>query len=363
MNLKREDNYDWLRIISMIAVIMIHVSGTWINSFSQYVSDGGKANELLHPIIACVYNSISRFAVPCFIMLTGAFVLDDNRTSNYKMFYQKKLSKIGVPTLIFSCLYIAYRVLLCIVGKRTGVGEVVTIVNDVIKGSPFYHMWYLFMLIGIYLLAPIVVRFKDSISYEMFRRIAFIFLVMASFSQWTTGNVKLNWNVGQSFEYLGYFMVGYVLRKDLRKNNIKAFFMILLGFFIEIVTAMVQFHFQIVKGIAESDLKYEIVSPYCPSIVIASLLIFAGFSMLTVKCNNWMRKLAGMSFVIYLFHAGVYDFIGKILYILKGKDYLLDCNNVYWIPILIVTVFVISVLLTIVYAKIMDSLICHIKKK
>ena len=162
-------------------------------------------------------------------------------------------------------------------------------------------------------------------------------------------------------------MVGYVLRKDLckdlRKNNMKALFMILLGGLIEIATAMVQFHFQIVKGIAEFDLEYRIVSPYCPSIVISSLLIFAGFSMLTVKCNNWMRKLAGMTFVIYLFHAGVYDFIMKILYILKGKDYLLGCNNVYWIPILVVIILMISVLLTFMYDNIMDSLVCHIKKK
>lgn len=361
MNLKREENYDWLRIISMIVVIMIHVSATWVGGFSHYVSDGGDANELLHPIMAYVYNSISRFAVPCFIMLTGAFVLDDNRTSDYKMFYQKKLSKIGVPTLIFSCLYIAYRIPFCFIGEKTGVGDLVTIVKDVIKGAPFYHMWYLYMLIGIYLLAPIVVRFKDSISYEMFRRIVFVFLVMASFSRWTTGNVKLNWNVGQSFEYLGYFMVGYVLRKDLRKNNVKAVIMILSGILIEIVAAMMQFHFQIVKGIAE--LKYGIVGPYCPLIVIASLLIFAGFSMLAVKGNKWMRKLAGMSFVIYLFHAGVYDFIEKLLHILKGKDYLLGCNNVYWIPILVVIVLIISVLLTIVYEKIMTSLLHHRKKK
>ena len=38
---KREENYDWLRVISMVAVIMIHVSSTWIGSFSQFVSDGG----------------------------------------------------------------------------------------------------------------------------------------------------------------------------------------------------------------------------------------------------------------------------------------------------------------------------------
>lgn len=41
MESAREYNYDWLRVVSMIAVIMIHVSDTWVSGFSTYVSEGG----------------------------------------------------------------------------------------------------------------------------------------------------------------------------------------------------------------------------------------------------------------------------------------------------------------------------------
>lgn len=30
---------------------------------------------------------------------------------------------------------------------------------------------------------------------------------------WTTQTVRLRWDVGQAFEYLGHFMIGYVIRK------------------------------------------------------------------------------------------------------------------------------------------------------
>lgn len=362
MSSKREENYDWLRIISMIAVIVIHVSDRWVGGFSEYVSGGGSVNELQYPIMACVYNTISRFAVPCFIMLTGAFVLADNRTGNYKEFYQKKLLKIGIPTIIFSVLYIIYRIPFCFVGEQAGAAEIISLIKDIVRGKPFYHMWYLFMLIGLYLLAPIVVRFKDSISYEMFRRIAFVFLVLASLSRWTTENIRLNWDIGQSFEYLGYFMVGYVLRRDLQKNNCKGFFLITLGVLVEIATALAEYHFQIVNGIGENELQYKIVSPYCPSIVIASVLIFAGFSMLTIRCNGWMKKIVGMSFIVYLIHAGVWDFVGKIIYVIKGRGYVMSLNNIYWIPIFAVIVFLISVLLTVVYEKMMVYLMAKVKK-
>lgn len=225
----REYNYDLLRVVSMIAVIMIHVSDSWIRNHLAYVSAGGSAEELLYPMRTCIYNAISRFAVPCFIMLTGAFVLSDSRTGNYKEFYQKKLKKIGVPTIIFSVLYILYRIPFCFFGESAGMKNLLLIIKDIIVGSPFYHMWYLYMLIGIYCLAPIVVRFKDSIKYETFRKIVFIFLILGSLSRWTTENVRLNWDIGQSFEYLGYFMVGYVLRKDLQKNTGKGILLIIGG--------------------------------------------------------------------------------------------------------------------------------------
>ena len=208
------------------------------------------------------------------------------------------------------------------------------------------------MLIGVYLLAPVVMLFKDSISYEMFRRVSVVFFIMASFSRWT-GSVTLNWDVGQSFEYLGYFMVGYILRRDSRKNNGKGILLIILGILFEIATAMEAFFIQFLRIIDEDDLMYTILEVYCSSIIstVAALLIFAGFSMLIIKGNKCTRKLAKMSFIIYLFHAGVWDFLKKLLCINKGSGYILAVDCTYGIPICTAIVLIISILLTIVYER------------
>lgn len=217
----------------MFAVITIHVSAIWVKGFSSYIAEGGEIIKLIHPLSACVYNTISRFAVPCFVMLSGAFILDDEKTVNYKEFYSKKLMKIGVPTLVFSLLYILYRIPMCFMGEENYLIKLVRLITDIMRGSPFNHMWYLYMLIGVYLLAPIVIQFKNSISYDSFRKVAYIFLIVAGLSNWT-GITRMNWDLGQSFEYLGYFMVGYVIRKDFCKNNVRGIMLILLGAVIEI---------------------------------------------------------------------------------------------------------------------------------
>lgn len=88
--------------------------------------------------------------------------------------------------------------------------------RDIIKGSPMYYMWYLYMLIGIYALTPVVIQYKDNVPEKTFYRVSFVFLILASISQWTTERVRLNWDLGRSFEYLGYFMAGYSIRKILK---------------------------------------------------------------------------------------------------------------------------------------------------
>lgn len=174
-----------------------------------------------------MYNTVSRFAVPCFIMMSGAYILSNSENKNYILFYKKSFMKIGVHTLIFMVMYILYRILLCFIGEGDGIQEMLSLGKDIIKGAPMYHMWYMYMLIGLYALAPICIRFKNSVSKHTFEKVAFIFLIVASLSRWTTGNIRMHWNAGQSFEYLGYFMIGFVLRDQTKekKSNKRGFYL------------------------------------------------------------------------------------------------------------------------------------------
>ncbi len=341
---KRESNYDLLRIISAVAVIMIHVSGSWfVNAINDIAENGLLIEDILSPFWLCIYNSVSRFAVPCFVMLSGAFILDDERNTEYKRFYSKSFSKVGVPTIVFSILYILYRIPMCFIGEEKGIG---TLVVDVVKGRPLYHMWYLYMLIGLYALAPIVLRFKNSISEKNFHKVTVAFLVLASISMWTSTS-KLSWDVGCSFEYLGYFMVGYSIRKvSKKKNNKKAILAVLTGTLFELCAAGLEYQ-QIIAGITEDELKYSIIGPSNPLIVLASILFFYGFTVLGVKKD--LTKLSRLTFWIYLIHAGVWHFISNVIMLIKGKNVFTQIDGGIWIPVFVAVVFAISCVLSRLY--------------
>lgn len=333
---KRESAYDLLRIVSSIAVIMIHVSANWFEKAILDVSVNGMCiADIRAPAAICIYNSISRFAVPCFIMLSGAFILDNEKNSDYKTFYLKSFSKIGIPSIIFSLLYIVYRLFFCFCGENNSIFQ---LLKDIAVGSPMYHMWYLYMMAGVYAIAPVVLRFKNSISERTFYRISFVFLVLACISSWTARTARLNWDIGQSFEYLGYFMVGYSIRKMCKyKNNRKACIAILGGLLFALCAAGLEYR-QIIGGI--SGEKYQIVSPYSPLIVFASVLIWEGFTLLDVNRN--FIKCSDLTLYIYLIHAGVWDLISKMLARINGREYLTDLNGGIWIIVFVMIVFAVS---------------------
>lgn len=205
MEQRREGNYDLLRIICAVSVITIHVSATYKTAITNEETFGVIYTS--HIFTTLLYNTLSRFAVPCFVMLSGAFVLSNDKNADYNYFYHKSFRSFCIPTFIFSILYFLYSIVIGVVIiniREKDWTVLLTPVKDLIKGKPYYHMWYLYVMIGVYILVPILHRFKKDMKGKTFDRIAWIFLVLACLSMWTSTR-KLNWDIGGFILLFGIF--------------------------------------------------------------------------------------------------------------------------------------------------------------
>lgn len=346
MSRGRENNYDLLRIICTIMVVSLHVSGAYIYEITSRISFGDFFHKDI--IIACAFNVIPRFAVPCFLMISGAFILSAEENINYKFFYHKSMKNIGIHIIVFSFIYFVYSVLVEI-NKNTKGNIILALARPIrawFRGEPFYHMWYCYMLIGIYLMAPFIIIIKNTIGEIYFKKIVWIFVTCACFSVWTS-TYSLNWDIGLSFCYLGYFMLGYVLRNwaNNNKSNIKGTIFIILGTIVELIITYFRY-VQALEGIADTDLKFELVTPYNPMVLAASIFIFLGFSL--IKLDKSLSKLSSISFYIYLIHAGIWDLLKVSVKNIIG----INGNFIVFIPLSVITVLLISIILALVYKKI-----------
>lgn len=353
MNNKREGNYDLLRIVACIAVVMIHVATYFYQEYAKLgAAEITSQNQL---ISIALYYTIPRFAVPCFVMLSGAFVLDQKRTEDYKQFYKHTFEKVGIPTLVFSALYMIYGFLLATLRNDPdfnpgGInGRYADVWIKALKGEPFYHMWYLFMMIGVYLLAPVIYRFIKNCDQTALNKIAVFFLILASISYWTSSSM-LKWDIGRSFEYCSYFLIGYCIRKSSQSDKKKAAIGIIGGVSAELISTW----FSYLQLTHAADFHLEIVEPLTPFTVIASVPFFWGFAHL--RFNRDVSGLSSETFYIYLFHAGILDVIVKILNKINGKNYLTQVNSAYMIPLLVIIVFLLAWLFSVIYQHITQLL-------
>ena len=124
------------------------------------------------------------------------------------------------------------------------------------------------------------------------------------------------WDIGWQFGFLSYFLMGYKLRQwgKTRKNNRTAMLLFVAGFAINIALAYGNY----LRGL--DGLPVDVIQcfknpisymPLAPIEVIASCLIFAGFSILDIKKD--FSNLAGYTFLIYLLHPVVFDVIAIVI--------------------------------------------------
>ena len=202
---KRLNNYDYLRVLATFSVVLLHVSALWIDFRSLF-----KQNTIID--IAYICNDLTRFAVPCFLMLSGALLMRDCQNVSFKQFYWKAFIKLGIPTIFFSLLYTAYTYFAINYGIFPAKGSVFTILlNKLIRGTPLYHMWFMYMILWIYLFVPFIKIIKNNISKFDYTKMGIVFCIMATLSSIMSTERCVAWDIGKSFEYLSYFVIGDVI--------------------------------------------------------------------------------------------------------------------------------------------------------
>lgn len=368
---KRETNFDLLRIASTIAVIFIHVGSYFVAASFAYNLDDYGFVFAGNIFMSFVFDTLPRFAVPCFVMLSGAFILEDKRNADFGYFYGKTFRSIGIPTIIFSLFYTLYNLLKSI-GKVLIRCENPIVLFEPLKrlliGKPFYHMWYLYMLLILYLLTPFIFILQKELKNKEKMPgggYIFAFLCLASISYWT-GTYTMGWDIGNAFCYLSYYLIGYKIRawSKGRKSSVKGYCLILIGFFGLAFLAFMRYKLAssgvviqkagnvIVKDERLEVFAYEGLDPF---VVIASVFIFAGFSLLDIKSNSIISHVSSVTFYIYLFHGGILDVIKKLLQV---KTSLIVQNN-FAIPFYVVLVLAASIVCTIIYCKLWKTLEQH----
>ena len=308
----RNISFDLLRIISAFSVVMLHVSGTYITGSQVGSLDFRIANFM---------NSISRFGVPIFVMISGAIFLSENKTVTVKKLWSRNIFRMITVFVVWSFAYYVYQSLYWWKFDFWKYGIVRTITGCVYASD---HFWFIFMIIGLYALVPFLrtwVHHASKKELDYFVILFFIFqiarttvsiLIDKSLVQEILGLVKiveLSW-------YVGYFVIGYILVRYGISKKLKTLIYSLVP--VGIVANFLISDYMSIKQGAYSAGIYDSFGVFTFIHSIALFVFFVDvFSKVkigekgTKLCTNMALDTLG----IYLMHVGLLDFLKSIQFI------------------------------------------------
>lgn len=184
--IKRNHLLDVTRIVAVLAVVMTHCSAGFVSNYNQYTSEFIWGNIL---------DSISRIGVPLFLMISGALFLDENKEVTLKGILLKNIKSIAFITIIWAIIYsLVSNVILPLL-----TGELVSI-KKIIKGivSGHFHMWYLYMIMGVYIITPFLKKFVYKDNKEM----VLCFIIISFFARFFAPIINILCNLGFNLAFI-----------------------------------------------------------------------------------------------------------------------------------------------------------------
>lgn len=340
MNDKRVGYFDILRIVSIFFVIVIHVTSAGLH-LCETATPTWNVNWLL--------NSVSRWAVPVFFMVSGALFLEPSRELTLKKLYKKSIFHIVVCIIVWGFFY---SLLDQYIYGTLSAKSVPVAVYGIVTGNTGYHLWFLYTLVMLYIAVPL---FRLITCHGSKRQLEYALVVWAIFSLLIGQINTLGEDVGLGVNLLpyspfviagygGYFLLGYYLTAYPLKGRIKTACYILACLSICTIIGG--------KLLLLSVWKTETATFELPLGVFSGLIAAALFTLAqNFKVSDAASRvtffLGQRSFGIYLIHV---FFVSLVYHIWNVKPGF--CQPVLAVSISSVGIFVASLLVSWMLSKI-----------
>ena len=205
---------DLIRTVAIVGVILLHAA-------NDLTIQQMNTLEIFRWTTVDIYQSLGRLGVPLFVMLTGALLLQPSKQNeSLRVFFNKRWARIGLPFAFWVTIYFAWDFT---VEHQAFTANAV--INGLLKG-PYYQFWYLYMLVGLYLLTPILRILVTQGSTAIMRYLVILWVVGASIIPFVSFITKytLEGDVFVLTGFIGYFILGtYLLNVRIRRRTLGLF--------------------------------------------------------------------------------------------------------------------------------------------
>jgi surface polysaccharide O-acyltransferase-like enzyme len=339
---------DIMKILAVLGVIFLHVSAPFLVPFSPS-RDWWIGN---------IYDSLVRWCVPLFVMISGALILPKAGNAPLHQFLLVRVRRILIPFLFWSACYFFYRIYV------KGDGLVWTEFFRILFTEPiYYHLWFIYMLIVLYLFAPAISAFLTNSSRKHAWYLIALWFFWASllplidkpleFEPYFTPDM----DDYSPLRLSGYFLLGYML-KDIRAQSGFQWLILVLAFLCGgTVTILGTYIMSLNRG----EFHPFFYKYFSITVVVMTISLFLivksifnthketgknGIERIRMNSPQYIRKIGMSVFGVYLIHALVLELLrdGLLGFIIDATvAFGIDLSPAVGVPVFTLSIFGLSI--------------------
>lgn len=292
------NSIDLIRVVAIILVIVLHAAAFPYNTPEKVTSEA--------TINWWSIGATGIMGAPLFVMVTGALLLTKQKADEHiQVLFKKRLIRIGVPMIFWSIFYFGWAIYF---------DKEVLSTNDILQKifftGTYYHLWFLYLLIALYLLTPILRLATKKLNNKKIIMVTLLCFALSVLSQVNS----VLWLLAPS-GWVGFYLLGSSLREVKFKRRWLLESFVILGIIIEVIVAYMFETNSINKP------GFTLNNPFSINLIISSVALF--LLLIAIPQNkinnghdhiNWtIRWISQNTLPIYLIHIAVLETLELML--------------------------------------------------
>ena len=274
-------------------------------------------------------DSAMRWAVPVFVMLSGALLLDEKKQTSPREFWTRRMNRLLPALLFWSVVYLAWRAFFWHQPLTLN-----TIALDLIAGRPYIHLYFLFLIAGLYLVTPFLATAASSLDSK---HLGQAIVVMAALA---LGANMVDFLATSAFTlfvpYIAYFFAGLYCVRVLA-NRPAPYGMVLAGAIL--ITTLFTALSVSVNGL-ESRWSFYFYEDLSPTIMVMAVTVFMVLlrTSLLPAVQSAAQRLAPLTLGVYVAHPIIVELLRNLYHTRMPAMF----RPLYYIPITFAATIVIA---------------------
>ncbi len=200
---------SYIRVIATCCVVLLHTCYMAVSLYGQSISAAERIGSL-------TVTHLMMSAVPCFVMVTGALLLDPKKEIPIKRLFSRYILRILLALVISSLVYKLFDIVMSRGTEPFSGAALYDCIRKLLTGTGWSHLWYLYMLVALYLLMPVfkaVTKACNDSSLRYIIIIGFIFTCLFPILRKAGGTSAFY--IDLATVYPIYLLTGYVISRKI----------------------------------------------------------------------------------------------------------------------------------------------------